>query len=73
MSEVLKPDADYCARCGNFDSGRHRWMFYSGSLPKREFFCAQCLRRMRIYAWIGFSLLFALVAALAGAVIWLRR
>jgi hypothetical protein len=73
MSDELNPDAGYCARCGNFGSGRRQWMFHSGSLPEREFYCTGCLRRMRIYAWIGFSLLFALVASLYGTVIWLSR
>jgi len=72
MSERQEPDADYCANCGEFSSGRKQWMFYNRSLPAREFFCTRCLGRMRIYACIGFSLLFVLVAALFGAVIWLR-
>ncbi len=73
MSDGLNPDADYCARCGEFGSGRRQWMFHSGSLPEREFYCTGCLRRTRIYAWIGFSLLFALLACLCGVVFCLRR
>jgi hypothetical protein len=73
MSDELNPDADYCARCGNLGSGQRRWMFHSGSLPELEFYCTEFRRRMRIYAWIGFSLLVALVAVLTGAVIWLGR
>jgi hypothetical protein len=73
MSGEPELQADHCARCGEFGSGGQRWMFYNNSFPAREFFCRRCLRRMRIYAWIGFSLLFSLVAVLSGAVIWLRH
>jgi hypothetical protein len=37
-----------------------------------EFFCNRCLRMMRIYATIGFSLLAVLVGTLAGVTFWLR-
>ena len=72
MSDGQEPDADFCASCGELTSERKQWMFYNHSLPAREFYCTRCLGRMRIYAWIGFSLLFVIVAALSGAVIWLR-
>lgn len=73
MRDDPASNADYCARCGEFAAGRRQWMFYNHALPAREFFCHPCLRRMRIYAWIGFSLLSVLVAILFGTAFWLNR
>jgi hypothetical protein len=38
----------------------------------RQFFCYHCLRVMRIYATIGFSLLSILLGSLVVAVVWVR-
>lgn len=46
-------------------------MFYQGS-PAREFFCLRCLKMMRTYAVIGFTLLGVLLAVLSAVVFWLR-
>jgi hypothetical protein len=65
------PLEDYCDRCGAFAEGRRQWMFYQGS-PAREFFCAHCLKVMRVYAAVGFTLLGLVLAALTAVVWWLR-
>lgn len=46
-------------------------MFHQGA-PTREFFCLRCLRIMRVYAILGFTLLGLLVGALTGVTLWLR-
>jgi len=67
-----------CQRCGRQGEGRTKWMVhrFAESFPEspvaEEFFCNRCLRMMRIYATIGFSLLAVLVGALAGVTFWLR-
>ena len=40
-------------------------MFHQGA-PAREFFCEPCLRVMRVYAAIGFTLLGLLMVAFGG-------
>jgi hypothetical protein len=65
------PLEDYCDRCGAFAEGRRQWMFYQGS-PAHEFFCAHCLKVMRVYAAVGFTLLGLVLAALTAVVWWLR-
>ncbi len=45
-------------------------MFYAGT-PANDFFCARCLKVMRIYAAVGFILLGLLLVAFAVAVWWL--
>jgi hypothetical protein len=46
-------------------------MFYRDSVA-HEFFCARCLKVMRVYASAGFTLLGLLLAAFIAAVWWLR-
>lgn len=65
------PVEEHCERCGNFGEGDWRWMFHQGP-PTREFYCVRCLKILRIYAVIGFTLLGLLVTALAGAILWIR-
>ncbi len=68
-----------CDRCGRIGTGRYQWMYHipwismllTGAPIEREFFCFRCLRIMRIYAVIGFSLLGLVVAALVASTIWL--
>lgn len=68
-----------CDRCGRIGTGRYQWMYHipwismllTGAPIEREFFCFRCLRIMRIYAVIGFSLLGLVVAALVATTIWL--
>lgn len=67
-----------CDRCGRIATGRYKWMRHgwgtmirTGAPIEREFFCFRCLRIMRIYAVIGFSLLGLVVAAIAATTIWL--
>ena len=64
---VSTPLEDYCDRCGAFSEGKWRWMFYQG-IPARDFFCTRCLKIMRAYAAIGFTLLGMLLTALAATV-----
>jgi len=68
----ITSESDYCSRCGAFGPGQRRWMFYKFGI-EREFHCLRCMRIMRIYAWIGFSILFVIVAGLSAATIWLSR
>jgi hypothetical protein len=72
MSDGPTPGVDYCTRCGELDGGKRQWMFHSDTIAK-EFYCWRCLRIMRIYAWIGLSLLFVILGAAIGAVVWLTR
>ena len=59
-----------CDKCGQIAPGRRRWMFYRWleTFPdppaRREFMCNRCLRMSRLYAAIGFLLIFIVVAAL---------
>jgi hypothetical protein len=46
-------------------------MFYQG-WPAHEFFCARCLKVMRVYAAIGLTLLGLLIATFSAVVWWLR-
>lgn len=46
-------------------------MFHQGT-PAHEFYCAHCLRVMRLYAVVGFTLLGLLLAAVTGVAWWLR-
>ena len=62
---------DHCDRCGTFAAGRRQWMFHQG-VPAREFYCERCLRVMRVYAVIGFTLLGLLMAAFGGVYLWIR-
>jgi hypothetical protein len=62
---------DYCDRCGAFAQGRRQWMFYHDGVA-REFFCARCLKIMRVCAAVGLTLLVLLVAAAVAAVWFLR-
>jgi hypothetical protein len=56
---------DFCDRCGNEAELVPRLMFSSlPIIPVREYYCEKCIGRMRIYGWIGFSLLFLSVAGL---------
>jgi hypothetical protein len=67
-----------CERCGEYREGRSKLMIYRllerfpASPITRQFFCYRCLRVMRIYATIGFSLLSILLGSLVVAVIWVR-
>jgi len=65
------PLEDYCDRCGDFAEGSRQWMFYQGS-PAYEFFCVRCLKVMRTYAAVGFTLIGLLLVAIAAVVWWLR-
>ena len=67
MAEMFE---DVCERCGTFAIGREQWMFHQGEPPVKQFFCSRCLRVMRTYAIIGFSLLGLLVAGLFGLAWW---
>lgn len=57
---------DYCERCGGAAAGTYKLMFYHSlfRLPAREFYCYRCLKVMKVYAIIGFSLLGITVGAL---------
>jgi len=75
---ALAEEEDECDRCGRVTTGRYKWMRYgwatmmtTGSPLEREFFCFRCLRIMRIYSVIGFSLLGLVVAAFVAMTIWL--
>lgn len=61
---------DICERCGEFGEGKSLWMFHQEWLPRREFYCRRCLRIMRIYATIGFTLLGAVVTSAFVAAWW---
>jgi hypothetical protein len=67
-----------CERCGEYREGRSKLMIYRlmerfpASPIARQFFCNRCLRVMRIYAFVGFSLLVILLGSLIGAVLWVR-
>ncbi len=67
-----------CERCGEYRDGRSKLMIYRlmGRFPAspiaRQFFCNRCLRVMRIYAIVGFSLLAMLLGSLVVAVLWIR-
>lgn len=61
---------DFCERCGEFGAGKSLWMFQQEWLPRKEFYCRRCLRIMRIYAAIGFSLLGTMVASAFVAAWW---
>ncbi|MFK7789776.1 MAG: hypothetical protein AB8C95_09830 [Phycisphaeraceae bacterium] len=66
----------HCERCRKFAVGRMRWMFYQPleRFPEspivREFFCNRCIKIMRLYAVIGFTLVGIVVAGIAGVTIW---
>jgi len=66
-----------CDRCGMQAPGKRQWMFaplWSTLFrvgTRREFICFRCLRVMKIYAFIGFSLLLMLVLGIVGASLWL--
>jgi hypothetical protein len=62
---------DYCERCGELGEGREQWMFRSGQLPRKEFFCTRCLGILRVYSVIGLTLLAILFGGILTAVIWL--
>jgi hypothetical protein len=62
---------DVCERCGAFASGHERWMLHSHELPAKQFFCFRCLRVMRIYAIVGFSLLGLLMFGFVATLWWL--
>lgn len=68
---MAEPFEDVCQRCGEFTLGRKQWMFQQGEAPGKQFYCSRCLRVMRIYAIIGFTLLGLLVAGLFGACWWI--
>ncbi len=67
-----------CERCGEYREGRSKLMVYRlmARLPEspiaQQFFCNRCLRVMRIYAFVGFSLLAMLLGSLLIAVLWIR-
>lgn len=61
---------DVCERCGKVAPGREQWMFQQGETPAKQFFCLRCLRIMRVYAIIGFTLLGLLVVGLFGFAWW---
>lgn len=67
-----------CERCGEYSEGRSKLMIYRlmerfpTSPVARQFFCNRCLRVMRIYAFVGFSLLATLLGSLIVAVLWVR-
>lgn len=67
-----------CERCGEYREGRSKLMIYTllARFPAppiaRQFFCYRCLRVMRIYAIVGFSLLAMLLLSLTVAVLWVR-
>ena len=67
-----------CERCGEYREGRSQLMIYRllerfpASPVARQFFCSRCLRVMRIYAFIGLSLLTIIVGSLIVAVLWIR-
>lgn len=65
-------EADHCDRCGRFAEGRRQWMFHQDRIG-REFFCVRCQKILRIYAWIGLSLLMILLAGFCATVWWLTR
>ena len=67
MAEMFE---NVCDRCGDLAMGVEKWMFHQGEPPAKQFFCFRCLRVMRTYAIIGFSLLGLLVAGLFGAAWW---
>ncbi len=66
-----------CERCGNYAAGRRVWMFYNrstwmwGRVVQRQFFCLRCIRTMRVYAVVGFTLLGLVVGGIVGVTIWL--
>jgi hypothetical protein len=62
---------DVCDRCGSYTWGRYRWMFHSGTMPRKEFFCNRCQRVLRVYAIIGLSLLAILLSGFVLALWWL--
>jgi hypothetical protein len=62
---------DVCDRCGDVARGKEQWMFHQGALPAKQFFCIRCLRIMRVYAIVGFSLLGILMIGLVVALWWL--
>lgn len=67
-----------CERCGEFREGRSKLMIYRllerfpASPIALQFFCYPCLRVMRIYAIVGFTLLAMLLGSLIVAVLWVR-
>lgn len=68
MAEMFE---DVCERCGDVARGREQWMFHQGELPAKQFFCSRCLRIMRAYAIVGFSLLGILMTGFVVALWWL--
>lgn len=68
MTEMFE---DVCERCGDVAQGREQWMFQQGELPSMQFFCVRCLRNMRVYAIMGFSLLGILMIGFVVALWWL--
>lgn len=69
-------DVRECDRCGQVAEGAHRLMIYKRPFPMPpevawEFFCRRCLRVMRIYAIVGFSLVGIVVAGLVAVTAWL--
>lgn len=72
------PDDYYgeCDRCGAEGPRKRKLMFYGAQVfhpeshTRLEFYCADCLRQMKRFAVIGFSVLGLLVLLLAGLAIW---
>ncbi len=70
-----EPTEDHCERCGRLAPGRRKLMFYRllerfpESPIARDFFCFRCIRIMRLYAIIGFTLLAVVIGAIIVAVI----
>ena len=68
-------DFDYCERCGEAAEGRYKVMFHGRlfRVAEREFYCLRCLRRMRVFAVVGFALLGAMLLGLVVATVVLIR
>ena len=75
---MAEPTEDYCERCGEHGPGVRKWMFYRSIVRKpemwlvHEFFCYSCLKTMKIYAIIGFTLFAIIIGTIIGATIWVN-
>ena len=71
-------DEGTCERCGEYREGRSKIMVYRlmerfpAAPIARQFFCHRCLRIMRFYAVVGFSLLAILLGVLSVSVLWVH-
>lgn len=73
-----EPHEGTCERCGEVREGRSQLMIYRlmERFPEppiaRQFFCHRCLRVMRWYAIVGYTLLALLLGGLVAGVLWIR-